>query len=45
MRQRPVGVGRAVADFCLPAATGETSCLRDFLHEGPVLLWFYRGHW
>ncbi len=32
-------------DFCLPTATGATACLRDFLTNGPVLLWFYRGHW
>lgn len=41
----PVGVDRAATDFCLPAASGGTSCLRDFLGEGSVLLWFYRGHW
>jgi peroxiredoxin len=45
VRRSPVRVGRAVPDFCLPAATGGTFCLRDFLNEGSVLLWFYRGHW
>jgi peroxiredoxin len=35
----------AAGDFCLPTATGESACLRDFLANGPLLLWFYRGHW
>lgn len=37
--------GVAVADFCLQAAAGEVTCLRDLLQTGPVLVWFYRGHW
>jgi peroxiredoxin len=37
--------GGTAPDFCLPTATGETACLRDFLAGGPVLVWFYRGHW
>lgn len=37
--------GSRAPDFCLPSATGETACLRDFLARGPVLVWFYRGHW
>ena len=36
--------GRA-GDFCLPTTAGERACLRDFLAKGPLLLWFYRGHW
>ena len=36
--------GRA-GDFCLPTTGGEMACLRDFLARGPLLLWFYRGHW
>lgn len=36
--------GRA-GDFCLPTTAGETACLRDLLSRGPLLLWFYRGHW
>jgi len=38
-------LGGVVADFCLPAATGGTTCLRDLLTRGPVLVWFLRGHW
>jgi len=42
----PTGLrGGAAPDFCLPASTGRTVCLRDFIAHGPVLVWFYRGHW
>lgn len=36
--------GAVAPDFCLPASTGETVCLRDFLGAGPVVVWFHRGH-
>lgn len=46
MRVRaPARVGATVGDFCLPAASAGTLCLRDLLARGPVLVWFFRGHW
>jgi peroxiredoxin len=46
MGRQPAGTtGRPAPDFCLPTARGEMACLRDLLSAGPVLLWFFRGHW
>lgn len=42
---RGLGRGSAAPDFCLPDAARASRCLHDFLADGPVLLWFYRGHW
>lgn len=32
------------ADFCLESSQGDLVCLHDYLEEGPVVLWFYRGY-
>ena len=40
-----ITVGETAPDFTLPAATGEPVTLYSKLHEGPVVLNFYRGGW
>jgi len=40
-----ITAGETAPDFTLPAATGEPVTLYSKLHEGPVVLNFYRGGW
>lgn len=35
---------RKASDFCLESSQYDTVCLHDYLQEGPVVLWFHRGH-
>lgn len=43
--ERATNVGDIAPRFTLPNATGDTVTLKDLLHDGPVVLSFYRGSW
>lgn len=43
--ERALPAGATAPDFTLPSATGRTVSLDALLHEGPVVLTFYRGAW
>lgn len=40
-----IKVGEVAPDFVLPNVTGEKVSLSDALHDGPVILTWYRGGW
>ena len=42
---RMVKPGDRATDFALRKADGTEVSLNRLLHEGPVVLAFYRGHW
>jgi hypothetical protein len=39
------GIGAVIPDFELPDETGATFSLKKALHDGPLVLVFYRGDW
>ncbi|MBN0042833.1 AhpC/TSA family protein [Streptomyces actuosus] len=43
--ERALAAGDSAPRFRLPSATGRTVALDDLLHDGPVVLTFYRGAW
>lgn len=43
--KRMVKAGDRATDFTLRSAEGTEVSLNRLLHEGPVVLAFYRGHW